>query len=185
MRIQRWSASVLLVALASLTADLAAADGTRPVAAAQRAEAASRSAAFRADDFDPATYAKDRAAYCAKVVPGRIWQLAQPGLEVPALRPATSRGQSVAPGGSVDLAVQAVPQAPVTFLSQGLGSFENGQVSITVQADATGRATASFTATPGTVAYADVMAACPLTSGQVMFTIEILAPTAAAEGASE
>jgi hypothetical protein len=176
---------VLLAALASFTADLAAADRPQPMAAAQRAEAASRSAAFRAEDFDPAAYAKNRASYCAKVVPGRIWQLAQPEPDVPALRPAGSRGHSVASGGSVELAVQAVPQAPVTFLSQGLGAFANGQVAITGQADAEGRATTSFTATPGTVAYADVMAACPLTSGQVMFTIEVVASASAAEGVSE
>ena len=43
------------------------------------------------------------------------------------------------------IAVQAVPDAPVTFYAPDFGEFSNGSRSITIQADATGRAEVEFT----------------------------------------
>jgi len=64
--------------------------------------------------------------------------------------------------------------APVTFTSFDCGAFSNLLTSITVTADTDGVATATFLATPGTLNETNILAASPLCSGQVNFSVTIL-----------
>jgi len=117
--------------------------------------------------FDLLSYQADSAGYCAQVVPGRIWQVAQPGRDVPQLSVVGSASSETKPGGTVILAVKAAPGAPVTLHSADLGGFSNQQTTITVRADDQGIASTPWVATPGTTGSCHILAACPLTSGQV------------------
>ena len=123
--------------------------------------------------FDAQAYRRDPAAYCRIVEPGRVFQSATPGTEVPQLLPASSTGVIITALGSTPLRVTTVAGAPVTFTSEGGGAFANGLTSITVQADGSGRAETTFTATAGTFAVATILAGSPLASGQVSFAITI------------
>ncbi len=126
--------------------------------------------------FDAKAFAADPAAWCAAVEPGRIWTVADPAPGIIALRPLSPVGVTIPAGGSTTLHVRALAGAPVTFASAHYGAFANGADTHSVIADADGVATAVFTAIPGTVAFAQITAASPLTSGQVGFTVEIIAP---------
>ena len=123
--------------------------------------------------FDAAVYRRDPAAYCRVVEPGRVFQSATPGSEVPQLLPASPTGVTIPALGSTPLCVTTVPGAPVTFTSEGGGAFANGLTSITVPADDAGRAEVAFTATEGTFAIATILAGSPLAAGQVSFAITI------------
>lgn len=79
-------------------------------------------------------------------------------------------------GEPVPLKVRTIPNAPVTFTSFDLGSFSNRLTSITVAADKDGVATAQFTGTPGTYNDVNILAASPMTSGQVKFVITVIVP---------
>jgi len=121
--------------------------------------------------FSLESYRKDPAAYINTIEPGRVHQPAQPGHGVPELRPASPPTARVPVGGSVELAIQALPRAPVSLLSKDLGTFANGLAAITVQAGDDGIARVPWYASGGVINQADILAACPLTSGQVRFTI--------------
>ena len=82
-------------------------------------------------------------------------------------------------GESVRLSVKVTPNAPVTFSSHDLGSFENKLTTTTVVADENGIASANFTAGGGTIDQVYVLAASPVTSGQTTFTIDVSLPLAA------
>ena len=126
---------------------------------------------FRAS---PSEYA---AEYARTVEPGRVFSPAQPAEGTTVLRRIGQRRHDVRQGEAVRLLVQATPNAPVTFSSQGLGQFDNLLTSITVIADATtGKAEAIFRATGGTVDLIGVLAASPVTSGQVRFTLNVKVP---------
>jgi len=100
--------------------------------------------------------------------------MALPGPGVSVLRVEGPAERQVGPGQSIELAVFAEPLAPVTFHSSDRGAFQNGRATITVQADPAGKAVATFTATPGTVADVHIAAASPLCSGKVLFWIEVV-----------
>lgn len=63
----------------------------------------------------------------------------------------------------------------LAFASFDLGYFRGSQLSSeTVLADSSGVATAEFTAGGGTVDDIKILAAGPLTSGQVQFTVQVI-----------
>ena len=126
--------------------------------------------AFKAN---PEQYA---AEYSKAVEPGRVFAPAQPAEGTKALRSLSDRIQRVRQGESVRLAVAATPNAPVTFTSFGMGQFENLLSSTTVVADAEGKAQATFTATSGTKNEVKVLAASPVLSEQVAYTVAVRLP---------
>lgn len=128
--------------------------------------------------FDPESYARDPAAYLEKFEPGRVWQTAQPGPDTPAIKPLVASRHFLAQGESVRLKVKTAPNAPVTFTSMDLGAFENQLPSITVAADETGEASATFTSTPGTIFRTNVLAASPVAAGQAQFQVWTTPPAA-------
>ena len=127
-------------------------------------------AAFKAN---PAKYA---AEYAKIVEPGRVFAPAQPSPSTPVLRSTGDRIHRVQQGESVRLSVIAVPNAPISFTSFGMGQFENLLSSVTVVADAQGKAEASFTASSGTKNEVKILAASPLLTEQVAFTVSVRLP---------
>lgn len=124
--------------------------------------------------FDREAFAADPKTYLEVVEPGRVWQTAQPGPDVPRLGGVSPRFAEIAEGESVALQVSAPPGAPVTFTSFDLGTFEASQLtSITVQANDEGLAEAKFVASPGTSGDVHILAASPTASGQVKFVVSI------------
>lgn len=123
---------------------------------------------FNRDEFE-----KDPKAYLSKFEPGRVWQSAQPGDGVPVLIRLSPRKHSLLQTESVRLVVQAPRGAPVAFSSFDGGVFENQLSNVTVLAGEDGKATATFTATRGTIRNATVLAASPLATGRVQFQLVI------------
>jgi len=121
--------------------------------------------------FDLEAYKKNPTPYLKAVEPSRVYQAAQPGPKVPQLFPVGEAYHTIKQGESALLKVQALPGAPVTFTSFDMGAFENHLATITVQADDSGVAQAKLTGTPGTFNNVNILAASPLTSGQVKFTV--------------
>lgn len=126
--------------------------------------------------FDLASYTRDPESYLNSPEPGRVFQPAQPGPDVPVLRRQSGYLQSVVQGESVRLQVQATPSAPVAFTSFDLGQFSNQLTTITVAADDQGIATAEFVAPPGTINRVNILSASPVTSGQVKFVVDVSLP---------
>lgn len=126
--------------------------------------------------FDPQAYRADPQKYLNTVEPGRIWQPAQPGPDVPRVEAASKGRTEVLQGEWVTLKVKAIPDAPVTFSSFDLGAFSNQLTSVTVAADKDGVASAQFVGTPGTYNEVRIMAASPVTSGQVNFEVTVVVP---------
>lgn len=135
--------------------------------------------------FDRVAYEKNPQAYLSVVEPGRVWQPAQPGPGVARIKAHNGPLTVTEQNAPVTLQVEAVPHAPVTFTTLDLGEFENRLTSITVQADNQGLAQAKFTGTPGTINDVHILAASPLTAGQVRYIVHVLPPrpTAALPGA--
>lgn len=111
--------------------------------------------------------------YAKIVEPGRVYTSAQPGEGVVAIHSVGKRFHRVTQGETVVLKVRATPSSPVTFTSPRLGTFDSGLSSITVVATEDGEASASFTATGGTIDEVQVLAASPVNSGQAKFTISV------------
>lgn len=111
--------------------------------------------------------------YAKIIEPGRVYTSAQPGEGVVAIHSLGKRFHRVTQGETVVLKVRAAPLSPVTFSSPRLGTFESGLSSVTVVATEKGEASASFTATGGTIDEVQVLAASPVNSGQVKFTISV------------
>jgi hypothetical protein len=123
--------------------------------------------------FDPVAYRRDPEAYLRVIEPGRIFQSAKPGPDVKPLEIVGDAELRMDARSSVSLSVRAEPGAPVTFHSSDGGGFENRLTTITVRADDQGLARARYLATPGTYADVHVTAASPMTSGRVLFVIEV------------
>jgi len=123
--------------------------------------------------FDKAAYEADPDAYLNVVEPGRVRQALEPGEGVPFIRENGLREFNVKSGGSVDLSVIAIKNAPVTFKSFDGGAFSNGLNSISVKADEKGVAVVKFTATKGTIAEVNIIAASPMTSDQINFVVRV------------
>ncbi|MBD3222238.1 hypothetical protein GF314_13455 [bacterium] len=134
-----------------------------------------RTALAMPDPFDRASYEKDPQAYLDVCEPGRVFQPAQPGKDVPMISARSDTSVEVAVGESTTLAAMAAPGAPVTFTSFDLGLFSNELTSITVQADDAGIARATFTAV-GCVNDVNILAASPYCSGRATFMIFVPPP---------
>ncbi len=126
--------------------------------------------------FDAAAYKTNPAAYLDVVEPGRVWQPAQPGPNVPRIAAITARMFSVDQGVPTVIRVQSVPGAPVSFTAFDGGAFDNLLTSITVRADDKGVAKATFTGTTGVINDVNILAASPLTSGQIKYIANITLP---------
>ncbi len=125
--------------------------------------------------FDPVRWRND-AAYAQRWLdthePGRVFQPAQPGEAVPAIRVQGDEALAVPAGGAAVLVVQAIPDAPVTFTSVDSGFFQGSRLaSVTVRADADGLARAVFSQGAGTTGECRILAASPLASGQAHFIV--------------
>lgn len=129
--------------------------------------------------FDRAAYESDPQSYLDVVEPGRVFQSAEPGPDVVRIQPVSSLFEQVTQGEQVPLVVKAQAGAPVTFTSFKLGHFENQLTSTTIAADANGEARALFTAAKGTIDNVEVLAASPVTSGQVRFVVDVKLPAVA------
>lgn len=126
--------------------------------------------------FDQKKYESEPQAYLNIAEPGRIWQVAQPGKDVPRLIYRSERYQEAEQGQGVRLKVQAIKNAPVTFTSFDLGAFQNQLTTVTVKANEDGLAQATFTGTPGTIGAVNILAGSPMTSGQLKFQVNVLLP---------
>jgi hypothetical protein len=129
--------------------------------------------------FDRESFVKDPQSYVDVIEPGRVFQTATPGPAVPVLQPKAGGSFEIPTGGSCVLAVVTAPFAPVTYTALDLGSFENSLTTITVQADANGEASATYTARGGVIADAQVLVGSPLASGQVKFHVFVATPRVA------
>ncbi len=126
--------------------------------------------------FDPEAYKADPDSYINTIELGRVFQSAQPGPDVKRIQAVSARFQRVTQGEQVPMVVQATPDAPVTFTSFNLGHFDNQLTSITIKADAEGRAAVRYTAAKGTVNDVSVLAASPMTSAQAEFRVLVRLP---------
>ncbi len=133
--------------------------------------------------FDAAAYQADRQAYLDVLEPGRVYQMARPGKDVPQIHAEGSTVKHITQGDVVTLTTTNVPPGwPVSFLSFGGGRFSSNQLQgVTVVADERGTASVVYEATAGTLYTAHVGASSPMASGSVLFVIDI-APRAAAKG---
>ena len=127
--------------------------------------------------FDAPAYAHDKTPYLSVTEPGRVFDTKAPATDVPVLTPVGATSAACEAGGTVRLAVQAIANSPVSWLSTDLGSFENQLVSMTNEAGPDGVAVAHFTATAGVAGRVQVSAGSPMCSGQVRFIIEVKAST--------
>ncbi len=129
--------------------------------------------------FDAVAFARNPDAYLAIVEPGRVFQCCQPGPGVAVLSSLVEDHLTVIQGGQLELAVRAVPLAPVSFTSLDLGIFaENTLAAITVRADAEGIARVHLKAMPGTAGEVSTLVGCPLASGRLRLLISIDLPEA-------
>ena len=129
--------------------------------------------------FDPAAFAANPQAYLDVIEPGRVFQSAAPGAQVPVLQAKATNSFSIPVGGSCTLAVITAAKSPVTFTAFDLGTFSNSLTSITVQANDQGEASTVYHASGGVIANAQVLAGSPGASGQVQFHIFVSTPPAA------
>lgn len=128
------------------------------------------------EPFDVESYKANPEAYIATVEPGRVYAPAQPADGVPVINAVGKRFHRLRQGESVRLRVSALAGAPVSFSSSRLGQFENQLTSITVRAGDDGVAEATFTASGGTIDEVPILAASPMASGQVSFTLLVSVP---------
>jgi hypothetical protein len=135
----------------------------------------SDSAIYTPEPFDANLYSSNvdyRADYLAGVEPGRVYQSAEGATGVPQLRPTGSRQLAATGGGQVTLTVVSAANSPVSFYCTGAGSFtQNSKNAITVQSDAQGQASVTFSA-PST-GRIPILVASPLATGQVRFLIQV------------
>ena len=112
----------------------------------------------------------------ATVDPERVFQTAEAKPGVPALTIIGPSEQRIQALGSVELKVQAAPNAPVTFATADGGVFANQAASITVLADEAGIAKAVMHAPNGTVDDVPVTIGSPAASGTVTAIVHVLYP---------
>ena len=129
--------------------------------------------------FDPAAYARDVQAYLAVTEPARVYQTAPAGPDAVPLRAVVDHTIRLPAGGSTHLTVIGKPFAPVSWSVLDGGTLSNGLASITVQADAAGTATTTYTATPGTVDEVQILVGSPMTVGTLTLTVAVDDPAAA------
>jgi hypothetical protein len=110
--------------------------------------------------------------------PGRIYDVAQPVEQVKPLTTASASNFEMFDGEAVRLGVKTEPFGVATFTAFGVGRFDNGLLTMTVQADENGIATAIYVTSTGPE-LSEVVAGSPMTSGTVRFTLKrLFAPVA-------
>ena len=127
----------------------------------------------QAAPFDVRAWAQDPDAYLAVIEPSRIFQTARPGRGVPATQVDGPGWVQVAPGETITIRIRTAPDAPLSFLSNGLGAFANGLTAVTLRSDAQGLVEVPWTAIRGTTADVSVVAASPLATGQALLLITV------------
>jgi hypothetical protein len=123
--------------------------------------------------FDRAAFEADPEAYLSVVEPGRCFQTEkEPTLDSVHLRALSSLTPSSDEDGLVALSVETAPAAPVTFTSFGPGYFrENTLNSVSLRADAGGRAVAHYVVAKGASATVPVLVGSPEAVGNQTFLI--------------
>lgn len=115
-----------------------------------------------------------RSDYLSQTPDARIHQEACPGPSVSRLLCTGRSFIEVTPGGSAILSVQSAADAPINWYAEDCGVFaENGLAALSTVSDAEGKATATWTATPGVTGEATILAVSPLCSGTARFTITV------------
>lgn len=128
---------------------------------------------YSEEEFNLEKYRTNPSAYLNIPEPGRAFQPAQPGPGVQRLQPNSRPFQEVRHGEFVELSVRGLPQTPITFTSTDLGIFENQLTTISVETDDEGYAGVRMYGTPGTINDVNILAASPVTSGQVKFIVRV------------
>ncbi len=111
------------------------------------------------------------ANYLDVVEPARIYDVAQPDVDVQLLQSASEPFYMIKDGEAVRVGVKTLPLAPVSLTAFGVGTFDNGLAAITTVADENGIATAVFTTSTGTDTI-HILAGSPVTSGNVRFIVK-------------
>ncbi len=118
--------------------------------------------------FDPAKLDE----YLNTIAPGRCYQVADPGPQVPQLRHEGPHAMRARQDETVVLRARAIPNAPVTFTSLHAGFFEKSLLpTITVAADKKGVAEAKYKPGSGVTDDVRIVAGCPLCSGTIRFLV--------------
>jgi hypothetical protein len=169
------SSTVARVGSVAPVVDLDSNASTRLVAEALRTgqPAYRLSAMVPAPAFDLEAYLADPAGYLVESIPARALQGAQPGPGVPMLRASGPTAFIVRSGHQAELAIQAVPGAPVSLACFDLGLFPNGLQAISLQAGPDGVARTQFLATSGSVGRVSINAASPICTGRLTLIVEI------------
>jgi hypothetical protein len=126
--------------------------------------------------FNPVAYKQNPKSYLDVVEPGRVFQTANPGKDVPAIVAMSPSYQEVVQGKSVKLLAKAVAGMPCTFTSFDLGHFQNQLTSVSVAANDQGVAEVDFFGAPGTINEVKILASSPVTSGQIRFIVNVKKP---------
>ena len=134
---------------------------------------------FAPPAFDLSAYQRDPALYLAESVPGRVFQVAQPGEQTPVLKRLSPMLHEVAQGDAITLRVRATPGMPVNWNTFDCGAFDNGLTAISVAADERGVATVAWRSTTGVIDGVEILAASPVMSGQLRFSIKVGIPAVA------
>jgi hypothetical protein len=123
--------------------------------------------------FDRGAFRADPEAYLGVVEPGRCFQTErEPNADSVHLRALSSLTPSSDEDGLVALSVETAPAAPVTFTSFGPGYFrENTLNSVSLRADAGGRAVAHYVVAKGASATVPVLVGSPEAVGNQTFLV--------------
>ena len=123
--------------------------------------------------FDPERFKNDPSYYLDTTEPGRAFDSAQAGEDVPQLQRIGNSTQRIKQGESCTLTVKGAKNGPISFTAFDGGHFQNGLNAITLQANSAGFASAQFHATAGVINQARVRAASPVCSQSVSWTAYI------------
>jgi hypothetical protein len=129
------------------------------------------------DAYDLAAIQANPAAYYARSVPSRVWQIAptragEPAREDIMVLAPPFRFVEANSHKPVPITVRAKAGRPVTFTALDTGRFANGRISITVPADQDGYAKADFWV--GDAGDFRVLAGSPENKGPAEFTMQAL-----------
>jgi hypothetical protein len=151
---------------------------TKPAASAHAVEvvASDRAAPAPALKSHHRQLSKAEQEMLRTVDPTRVYRTAAAKKGVPTLTIVGPSEQRIPTLGSATLVVEAAPEALVTFATSDGGVFANNAASITVLADAEGRATAVMKAPPGTVDDVPVRVGSPSAIGTVTLLVHVLYP---------
>jgi len=129
---------------------------------------------FDMDGFNanPEAYAK---TYAEDVQPSRVYQTAAPAPNVPVLTSLTPVQLQTTQDQTIYLRARTVPFGVISWVTTDGGTFQNHLAAITVVADSHGVGSVSYVAGPGTVDLVKVQAGSPLSSGHLLYHIQVTA----------